>query len=135
MAYYPGMSDLVTTPARRSQTKRELRALIADHKGNIADIARALTKATGREVTRQAVSQRIHRAELDDFADRARNRNGIQGKHFESDAERRRVLAAIRRTEDRDAAARELGMSRRTLFRKVKQYGLGRDLIAGALGA
>lgn len=117
--------------ARRPQRGTEadpdrLRRLIGEHKGSLREIGRALGG-----ISRQAVAQRLARAGLQQEADVARAAAGISGPRpgltassADPIGERTHLIDALAQAASYDVAAKQLGISRRTLCRKVARLGI-----------
>lgn len=108
-------------------TAPRMRALIKRHRGNLTAIAGALKPP----ITRQGCAWHLRRFGLLDEATQARAGAGVKGPRTMSDGaaievpgERAEIVAALEDTPDRAEACAMLGISRRTLYRKLHQYGL-----------
>ncbi len=108
-------------------TAAKLLRLIKRHRGNLTAIAEALDPP----ITRQGAAWHMERLGLLDEAAKARAGAGVKGPRLLLDGtaievlgEREQIEAAIAQAGGREGAAAALGMSRRTLYRKLHQYNL-----------
>lgn len=120
-------------------TKTELRRLIQTHRGSRAAIARALVAQGVTSlvrsvdlqvpVTRIAVAGMLRDHGLLDEADEAAFRARRSGPRAVADdtarAEMARIKQALAKYPRRADAARALGMSEATMYRRMREYGLG----------
>lgn len=120
-----GQPDATEDPERAA-----LRALIERFHGNHSEMAKAL----GLE-NRQSLSRRLERHGLVELAASARARASVKGPrpHLEDKdgaheaLARRELVAAIAANGGYRAAARVLGISPRTMARRMKQLGVTPD--------
>lgn len=114
------------------QAKREkLRILIDKHHGKQTAIAKALG------ITRQQVGRDIRRLKLVEEAGRARHAAGVKGARQEivDPLERERMLQALKKHSGYRSAAKELGLSPRTMMRRMKHYDITTDEVEGRRAA
>ena len=114
-----------------NEDKATLRALIKEHAGNLSAIVAVLAMA-GEEVTRQGLQYRLERLGLAELAERTRAREGASGPRSPAGDEivRERLVAAVSATDSLAAAQRKLGVSRRTLFRRLAKHGLNAEKVS-----
>jgi transcriptional regulator of acetoin/glycerol metabolism len=87
--------------------------------GNVTELRQALRSAHARAGTEALTVRHLPR-----HVQREPNRRPLHGlRQQEADA----IVAAISSTATRADAARQLGISRATLFRRIKAYGLDLD--------
>lgn len=111
------------TPISEADRARLLDLIIA-HDGNLSAMARALAP-----IHRQALSKKLERAGLLAEADVARALAGVRGRrltlpgvHPDPVGERRMILDAVARHPGYRDAARALGISDRTMLRRMARY-------------
>lgn len=118
--------------AKRPPDAEQLIKLIRSHRGSLSAIAAGLT-AAGQKVSRQAVTQWVKRAKLEDLAAVERARSGLPGPRpqlvagsVDSVAERLQIRGAVKEHASVREAAAALGMSRRALYRRRVALGVVR---------
>lgn len=128
----PGMNGIETL-ARLRQRAPDLQGIILTGSASVPAVKAAihlgivefLTKPTHRGELEQAIDRARRRVPADLPAARREPGEGAQataGRNWE-DVEREHVLAAVERNGgDRSLTARELGISRKTLYNKLKGY-------------
>lgn len=110
----------------KDEGERELLSrLIREHDGKISAMAQALGVQH-----RQGLARRLERCGLAEEAARARRAAGVRGPRPQADTraddakERARVLGALVQHGGTHAAARALGISPRTMARRIKDLGI-----------
>lgn len=116
----------------RSRERAALLRRLRQQRGNVSAMARE------EGVSRQVMARRLAAAGIDGVAAEAlRRRHHVPGPRALSAPakERERMLAALARAPNYQAAARRLRISRRTLFRLIDRHGITRDLVSAARAA
>jgi len=126
-----------TTPASAGAERADLEALVLRCSGNMSAIARELS-AGGKRITRQAVTRRLARFGLLRLAGEMAIAGGVSGRRRAQppkgskvhQIERERILDALAAAATYDAAAGPLGLTRRTLYRRIARYGITPEQVA-----
>lgn len=113
-----------------AQEKRDLQKLVRTSRGNLSEMARALAQAQ-QPITRQALTRKLDRLGLLVEADTLRHAAGVSGPRThipggmpDPAAECQQLLDAAASAANYQAAADSLGIGRRTLFRRLRQFDL-----------
>jgi len=118
---------MATWHAMGAPTLSRLRRLIRRHRGNLT----AMAAEFAPQITRQGVAWHLQRLGLLDEAAAARAGAGVKGPRLMLDGssaevpgERDMIAAVLAVASSRLNASAALGLSRRTLYRKLHQHGL-----------
>ncbi len=110
--------------------KADMEKLLVKHHGNISAVAKE-ARFGGRQISRQALTRHLDRMGLVERAESLRAIAGVSGPRAtlvngadDPAAERARVVQALASSATAVDAAAALGISRRTLFRRVNQYNI-----------
>lgn len=104
------------------ESRRRIHAgLVREMHGNLSAIAR-----WSGEISRQAISRRLRGLGLLELAAKERARHGVPGYRVGYDPKREieKIDRAVRSSPSHELAAKRLGISRRTLDRKIARYGI-----------
>lgn len=107
-----------------SDEARTLRALVVQYHGNLSALARALSE-DGDSITRQAVTRKLHKFNLQTLAAELRTKHHVSGDREEWKAEERaRLVKIVAASPTHAAAAERMGIHRRSLLHALKRHGV-----------
>lgn len=117
------------------EERKRLTRLVERHHGNLSSMCRDLAK--GREfISRQGLTARLRKYGLVEAACAERARSGVTGPRVhladgsaDPEAERETILQTLALTQTYEHARAELGMSRRTLYRKLSKYEITAEVV------
>lgn len=125
------------TPPGQGDDPAALAALVRDCRGNLSEVARRLSAQGERPIRRQALTRRLERLGLAALATELAVAAGVSGRRRQDatqlgaarDADRLRMLDALVGAPKYDAAAKALGLPRRTFYNRLRRYSITADAV------